>query len=49
MEVEAVGMVAENIAASRNGLTAPYERKDFLELIIKYDLHHNALMTFFHE
>jgi len=47
-EIEAAGMVAENLLAAKNQQTLPYREVSFKALIVKYDLHHNALVTFFH-
>lgn len=46
--IEAMGMAVENMQrVHRNGFMA-YDEKAFQEVIMRYGLHHNAVMSLFH-
>lgn len=46
--IEAMGMAAENMQRSHQGASIAYDEKAFLEIIEKYGLHHNGLMSLFY-
>lgn len=43
------GMVADNVMAAKQGGYPVYFQPDFAKVILDHGLHHNALMTFFHD
>lgn len=45
--IEAMALNAANYAAGIKGDPVPHEPKDFLALIEKYGIHHNAVLTAF--
>jgi hypothetical protein len=47
--IEAIGMAADNQRAAAMKDPQPYLGYDFTVLIEKHGIHHNALITFFHE
>lgn len=47
--IEALGMVADNQQAIVTAADPPYRSWDFAKLIEKHGIHHNALITFFHD
>lgn len=47
--IEAIGMAAENQQRAQAGLSLAYPESSFTALIEKYDIHHNALCSFFRD
>jgi len=47
--IEAMGMTAQNEQRKHQGTDMDYKMNDFLELINKYDLGHNSIITYLQE
>ena len=45
-QIEAIGMVQENAVDIANGRPPTYAILDFNALIVKYGIHHNAVIAF---
>lgn len=46
--IEAQGMAAENWDRAMRSESAAYTEEDFSQLLEKYGIHHNAVLSFFH-
>ena len=47
--IEAMGMVAENMQRDHQGFSMAYDAKAFQDVILGYGIHHNAVMSLFHD
>lgn len=47
--IEAMGMQESNRRSERNGVNGIYFKGDFDNLLDKYGLHHNSVITFLQE
>jgi hypothetical protein len=47
--IEMEGMKALNLERDRRGHSLAYTEEDFLKVIEKYGIHHNAVMKAFHD
>ena len=48
-QIEAMGMIAENMQAQQEGRNMVYHYHDFTALANKYGIHHNAVLTYLGE
>ena len=47
--IEAMGMHAENMQREQRGMAMAYNDTAFLDLVNRYGIHHNAVLTTFGE
>lgn len=44
-QIEMQGMIAENSYWEQKGEPIPYRKEDFDKIILKYNIHHNGVVT----